>query len=438
MRRALISLALLATAHCGPAPGYEVEAPAPAPGSASPVEAVVAPAEETRPGVVIEPAETGCARASRLHAKARALHTAGFVNRPRALVAAAAKLCPEAKLPPLHDSSPPSGDQASLQARLRAATGELPQPLAQGWLRSVEASGGAPRWLAPPTGQVIGISAGFVAVAVGEHGWGRGRGEVALLDFATGAPRYLFDTKQPVAQALVAGDRLLTRHDREVQLWSLADGKPGAKLRWSGERYRAAAFMNGGTQVLVVGESSGRGVLRVFDAASGDSGLDYQDPALGELTQAALVDDHRVVVASFAGAFLVNLKTKQHQPLVGSPSDKSSRDDVTALAVGAGRIATADWQGVVRVFGIDSLREEKRFSATRVSALAFHGADRLVVAGEAGFRGDVRTFDLGTGAAVRARELGGGALALTPDGGAVLVGGHQGPRLEDLEGKARW
>jgi sugar lactone lactonase YvrE len=468
--RLIVPIFAAVMSACGPAPGYEAEAPragdSPAErrsGTGSVVGAGTEVAsidgtpgagiETTPTAPVQEPPEPPCARAERWLARARTLGSEGWVRRPTRLLEFAVASCPSIDVADLKgrldQAAAPTGDRASLERQLTAALAGGAVAEARGlsarWLSHVKTQLGAePHLVRRPAGRVVGVSsdASWVVVA-SDHGKPSRLSTITVLAGASGAPSHVIEAGVYVTAAEVMGDQLLTVSRDGLQLWSLATGKRAQTLAWTNERYAWARALPGGKQVIAVGEQRFAGVVRLFDAATGNSVNTLQPKGRRQLTGGVLIDGRHLLTATRDEALVIDIRrmTVIRALSTKAPDAKRAPGITSLAATSAGRLAVATNDGQIHIWdGLGATLVTQLAVGERRARVAFTaGGSQLLLATGFGFSHELRSYEIGKDKPIRSRATAGEIAFLNADGKHLLVGRRGvAPVLETVEGKALW
>lgn len=444
-RVSIVAWALWSTA-CGPAPGYEPEAPpAGRPELAMKGEAVV-----DAPATTAAAEEPACDRARRWADEGKSLASEGWVTRADRLLARAAAACPDAGDPSLRQAlagAMKPGDRAALEQRLVGATDpEVVRRTSASWLSAATTElGASPRLVERPEGHLVGMSDdGSVLVLAANHGRSVQRSTITVVDGTTGRATHIIEPKSYVSHAAVHGDLLLLVERGRLRLWSLSKNAPVRELAWTGEAYSWAGFHDGGKQVVAVGSHRFDGVVRLYDVVTGDSPRELKAPKQQLMQVRVARAGDALVVGRRREVLVVDLAAgKVTRQLTTVSQDRDKRlVEVEDVAVRAdGTLAALHDNGMLMVFDPTGTAPSQTIETKRRGgSLAFlRDGRRLLLATRAGFDGELQTIDLGTGAAVRSRPIGGDGAVLTADGTKVLVSSRRAPpRFETTAGDPLW
>jgi hypothetical protein len=447
MRLASSIVALIGMCACGPAPGYEPLAPPDAP-SRDTGERDREPAAAAEVSLVHHEQEAACARAARWSRRAAELADQGWVARPRRLLRHAARTCPTAADQALADRLPKANSaksRAGLEREMAVADAALQRRRGAEWVAAASRQlGVTPRLITRPAGVVVGMTPNASRVLlVSEPSADPRKPVITVLDGANGLPLHRLQLDDYVRGADVVGDHLLVVHQSKLVVHSLVSAKPPQELSWTAERYKWARFIDGGKAVVAGGEASFAGFVRVFDVATGDSRGSLPFKERGDYEVMAPIDGDRLLTASADELLVVDYRRFAITRRVAIWPDPDKRAAwMKAVAVTpTGKLAALDWDGVLRIWDttgdtpIQSIETKERDG----SLIFLEGGSRIALAGGFGFRGELKTFEVASGKAVRSRPLNGAMSVLSRDGTRVVVGARdRPPQLEDLAGKALW
>ena len=217
-------------------------------------------------------------------------------------------------------------------------------------------------------------------------------------------------------QVEAAGGAIVTGgHGREVWLWS-GLGEAPRRLLCDGREVSSLAVSNSGRSLACGGTD---GWLRVFDLERQQLRLEERFDS--EVSALSFLGSAQVVVGHFDGEVsVVDLKS-------GASRVLTTHDErVTVAAVGAGRIATAGWDGTIWVHPGEGAREGHRLRghADVVTSLAFDPAGRWLVSGS--WDGSLRVWPMKPerGRVLAGHSVGVHAVDVSPGGRLIASGGH--------------
>jgi WD40 repeat protein len=228
-----------------------------------------------------------------------------------------------------------------------------------------------------------------------------GSGSVSFWDADSGAPRGEVSTGLVVSALAFSPDgRLLAAADwgGSVGLWDADDGASRGELTSDHGEITALTFSPDGH---LLASADWGGTIRLWEVDSRELRAELSTGPTGSTPAIAFSHDGRVIVSVAEGTESVHRwDTATGEPLDGLHTSQTDGLSAVAYSPDGRSLATADWNGAVRLWDTDSGEARGELSAgpAGVMTMAFSADGRVLAS--AGLDGSVRLWDTAAGVSV--------------------------------------